>query len=49
MLVFDDVMSGFRVARGGAVELYGLDPDLIVLGKIIGGGLPAAAFGGRGS
>jgi glutamate-1-semialdehyde 2,1-aminomutase len=38
---------GFRVAPGGAVELYGLDPDLIVLGKIIGGGLPAAAFGGR--
>jgi glutamate-1-semialdehyde 2,1-aminomutase len=45
--VLDDVMSGFRVAPGGAVELYGLDPDLIVLGKIIGGGLPAAAFGGR--
>ena len=45
--VVDDVMSGFRVAAGGAVELYGLDPDLIVLGKIVGGGLPAAAFGGR--
>jgi glutamate-1-semialdehyde 2,1-aminomutase len=45
--VVDDVMSGFRVAPGGAVELYGLDPDLIVLGKIVGGGLPAAAFGGR--
>jgi glutamate-1-semialdehyde 2,1-aminomutase len=45
--VLDDVMSGFRVAPGGAVELYGLDPDLIVLGKILGGGLPAAAFGGR--
>ena len=45
--VVDDVMSGFRVAAGGAVELYGLDPDVVVLGKIVGGGLPAAAFGGR--
>ncbi len=47
LFVVDDVMSGFRVAPGGAVELYGLEPDLVVLGKIIGGGLPAAAFGGR--
>jgi glutamate-1-semialdehyde 2,1-aminomutase len=47
LFIVDDVMSGFRVAPGGAVELYGLEPDLVVLGKIIGGGLPAAAFGGR--
>ncbi|MGA7397128.1 MAG: glutamate-1-semialdehyde 2,1-aminomutase [Solirubrobacterales bacterium] len=46
MLVFDEVITGFRVARGGAQELYGIDPDLTVMGKIIGGGLPAAAFGG---
>ena len=47
LFVCDEVMSGFRVSAGGAVERYGLDPDLIVLGKIVGGGLPAAAFGGR--
>jgi glutamate-1-semialdehyde 2,1-aminomutase len=46
MLVFDEVISGFRVARGGAQELYGIEPDLTVLGKVLGGGLPAAAFGG---
>jgi glutamate-1-semialdehyde 2,1-aminomutase len=46
MLVFDEVISGFRVARGGAQELYGVQPDLTVLGKVLGGGLPAAAFGG---
>jgi glutamate-1-semialdehyde 2,1-aminomutase len=46
LLVFDEVITGFRVARGGAQELYGVTPDLTVLGKIIGGGLPAAAFGG---
>ena len=46
MLVFDEVISGFRVARGGAQELYGVEPDLTVLGKVLGGGLPAAAFGG---
>jgi glutamate-1-semialdehyde 2,1-aminomutase len=40
-------MTGFRVARGGAQELYGVMPDLTILGKIVGGGLPAAAFGGR--
>jgi glutamate-1-semialdehyde 2,1-aminomutase len=47
LLVFDEVITGFRVARGGAQELYGVKPDLTVLGKIAGGGLPLAAFGGR--
>jgi glutamate-1-semialdehyde 2,1-aminomutase len=47
LLVFDEVITGFRVARGGAQELYGVRPDLTVLGKILGGGLPLAAFGGR--
>ncbi len=46
LLVFDEVISGFRVARGGAQELTGVTPDLTVLGKVIGGGLPAAAYGG---
>ncbi|MDQ2622671.1 MAG: glutamate-1-semialdehyde 2,1-aminomutase [Actinomycetota bacterium] len=46
LLIFDEVITGFRVARGGAQELYGIDPDLTVMGKIIGGGLPAAAVGG---
>jgi glutamate-1-semialdehyde 2,1-aminomutase len=46
LLVFDEVISGFRVARGGAQELEGVTPDLSILGKVIGGGLPAAAFGG---
>ena len=46
MLVFDEVITGFRVARGGAQELYGVEPDLTVLGKVIGGGLPAAALAG---
>jgi glutamate-1-semialdehyde 2,1-aminomutase len=46
LLVFDEVMTGFRVARGGAQERYGVTPDLTILGKIVGGGLPAAAFGG---
>jgi glutamate-1-semialdehyde 2,1-aminomutase len=46
MLVFDEVITGFRVARGGAQDLYGVEPDLTVLGKVLGGGLPAAAFGG---
>ena len=46
LLVFDEVITGFRVARGGAQELYGVEPDLTVLGKVLGGGLPAAAFGG---
>jgi glutamate-1-semialdehyde 2,1-aminomutase len=48
MLVVDEVLTGFRVHRGGAIELYGIDPDLITFGKVIGGGLPAAAYGGRG-
>lgn len=47
VLIFDEVMSGFRVALGGAQSLYGITPDLTVLGKVIGGGLPVAAFGGR--
>jgi glutamate-1-semialdehyde 2,1-aminomutase len=47
LLVFDEVITGFRVARGGAQELYGVRPDLTILGKIAGGGLPLAAFGGR--
>jgi glutamate-1-semialdehyde 2,1-aminomutase len=46
VLIFDEVITGFRVARGGAQELYGVTPDLTVLGKIVGGGLPLAAFGG---
>ncbi len=47
VLIIDEVMTGFRVAYGGAQELYGLKPDLVTLGKIIGGGLPVAAYGGR--
>ena len=47
LLIFDEVITGFRVARGGAQELFGVTPDLTVLGKIVGGGLPLAAFGGR--
>ncbi len=47
LLVFDEVITGFRVARGGAQGLYGVTPDLTILGKIVGGGLPLAAFGGR--
>src|SRR5260370_3699568 len=47
VLIFDEVMTGFRVARGGAQEVYGVKPDLTALGKIIGGGLPVGAFGGR--
>lgn len=46
MLVFDEVITGFRVSRGGAQQLYGVRPDLTVMGKVIGGGLPAAAVGG---
>jgi glutamate-1-semialdehyde 2,1-aminomutase len=46
LLVFDEVITGFRVARGGAQDLFGIEPDLTVMGKIIGGGLPAAAVGG---
>ena len=47
LLIFDEVMTGFRVAFGGAAELYGVAPDLTCLGKVVGGGLPAAAYGGR--
>jgi glutamate-1-semialdehyde 2,1-aminomutase len=46
LLVFDEVITGFRVARGGAQELYGIEPDLTILGKVLGGGLPAAAYAG---
>jgi glutamate-1-semialdehyde 2,1-aminomutase len=47
ILIFDEVMSGFRVGLGGAQALYGITPDLTALGKVIGGGMPVAAFGGR--
>jgi glutamate-1-semialdehyde 2,1-aminomutase len=47
LLVFDEVITGFRVGRGGAQERFGITPDLTILGKIVGGGLPLAAFGGR--
>jgi glutamate-1-semialdehyde 2,1-aminomutase len=47
LLVFDEVMTGFRLARGGAQERYGVTPDLTCLGKVVGGGYPLAAFGGR--
>ena len=47
VLIFDEVMTGFRVAHGGAQQLYGVTPDMTCLGKIIGGGLPCGAFGGR--
>lgn len=47
LLIFDEVMTGFRVSRGGAQALYGIAPDLTTLGKIIGGGLPVGAFGGK--
>ncbi len=47
VLIFDEVMTGFRVARGGAQALYGITPDLTTLGKVIGGGTPVGAFGGK--
>ncbi len=47
LLILDEVMTGFRLARGGAQELYGITPDLTTLGKVIGGGLPVGAYGGR--
>jgi glutamate-1-semialdehyde 2,1-aminomutase len=47
LLIFDEVITGFRIARGGAQERYGVMPDLTVLGKVMGGGFPCAAFGGR--
>jgi glutamate-1-semialdehyde 2,1-aminomutase len=48
LLIFDEVMTGFRVAPGGASERFGVRPDLVTLGKVIGGGLPVGAYGGRG-
>ena len=47
VLIFDEVMTGFRVSLGGAQEIYGIQPDLTALGKVIGGGLPVGAFGGK--
>jgi glutamate-1-semialdehyde 2,1-aminomutase len=47
LLILDEVISGFRVARGGAQESYGVQADLTIMGKVLGGGLPAAAYGGR--
>ena len=47
LLIFDEVMTGFRLSLGGAQQIYGINPDLTTLGKIIGGGLPLAAYGGR--
>ena len=47
ILIFDEVMTGFRVAKGGAQSVFGIKPDLTTLGKVVGGGMPAAAFGGR--
>jgi glutamate-1-semialdehyde 2,1-aminomutase len=47
LLIFDEVMTGFRLAKGGAQEVYGIKPDLTTLGKVIGGGLPVGAFGGK--
>ena len=47
ILIFDEVMTGFRVARGGAQELFNIDPDLTALGKIVGGGLPVGVYGGK--
>lgn len=49
VLIFDEVMTGFRIAHGGAQQLYGIQPDLTTLGKIIGGGLPVGAYGGKAS
>ena len=47
LLIFDEVMTGFRVARGGAQEIFGIEADITTIGKVVGGGMPAAAFGGR--
>lgn len=47
LLIFDEVMTGFRVARGGAVELFGITPDLVTFGKVVGGGFPLAAYAGK--
>jgi glutamate-1-semialdehyde 2,1-aminomutase len=47
LLIFDEVMTGFRIARGGAIERFGVQPDLVTFGKVIGGGMPVGAYGGR--
>ena len=47
VLIFDEVMCGFRIAKGGSSELYGVIPDMVTMGKIIGGGMPVGAFGGK--
>src|SRR5690606_33907839 len=47
VLIFDEVMTGFRLAYGGAQELFGITPDMTTLGKIVGGGMPLAAYGGK--
>ena len=47
ILIFDEVITGFRLSRGGAQQRYGITPDMTTVGKIVGGGFPAAAFGGR--
>ena len=47
LLIFDEVITGFRLAKGGAGEYYGIEPDMVTMGKIIGGGMPLAAYGGR--
>src|SRR5690606_22715771 len=47
LLLFDEVMTGFRVAPGGAVERYGIDPDIVTFGKVVGGGFPLAAYAGK--
>ena len=47
VLIFDEVMTGFRVALGGAQSIFGVVPDITTLGKVIGGGLPIGAFGGK--
>ena len=47
VLIFDEVMTGFRLARGGAQDRFGITPDLTTMGKIIGGGMPVGAYGGR--
>jgi glutamate-1-semialdehyde 2,1-aminomutase len=47
LLVMDEVMTGFRIARGGACDRFGIDPDLVCMGKVIGGGLPVGAYGGK--
>ena len=47
LLIFDEVITGFRLAKGGACEYYGIEPDIVTIGKIVGGGMPLAAYGGK--